>query len=81
MEIVIKELVEKLTEKDIANFALKESIILNDEETKIIYLYIKNYWQIFYKGDPNALFSELKEKLEPKTYQKINELYNKYKKK
>lgn len=81
MEFVIKELVDKLTEKDINNFAIKEGINLTNDELKIIYLYIKNYWQVFYKDDPITLFSELKEKLEPKTYLKITELYNKYKKK
>ena len=60
MEIVIKELVDKLSENDINNFAKKEGINLKDEECKIIYLYIKNYWQTFYKGDPTTLFSELK---------------------
>lgn len=81
MEFVVKELVDNLTEKDIYNFSLKEGITLTDEELKIIYMYIKNYWKVFLKEDANYLFVELKEKLQPNTYNKIIELYNKYKKK
>ena len=44
-------------------------------------MYIKNYWKAFLKEDANYLFVELKEKLQPNTYNKIIELYNKYKKK
>lgn len=81
MEFVVKELVDKLTEEDIFNFATKEGITLTDDELKTIYMYIKNYWRVFLKDDPTFLFSELKEKVEPKTYDKLIELYNKYKKK
>ena len=81
MEFIIKEFVSNLTENDINNFALKEGIMLENEELKTIYMYIKNYWQIFYKEDANYLLKELKEKLKPNTYTKIVELLNKYKKK
>lgn len=81
MEFIIKEFVSNLTENDINNFALKEGIMLENEELKTIYMYIKNYWQIFYKEDASYLLKELKEKLKPKTYAKIVELLNKYKKK
>lgn len=81
MEFVIKEFVDKLKEEDINNFALKEGVNLTDEELKTIYLYIKNYWQVFYKEDASYLFEELKEKLSPNTYSKVLELYNKYKRK
>ena len=81
MEFIIKEFVSNLTENDINNFALKEGIMLENEELKTIYMYIKNYWQIFYKEDASYLLNELKEKLKPNTYTKIVELLNKYKKK
>lgn len=79
MEFIIKEYVKNLKEKDIIDYATKEGITLKDEETKVIYMYIKNYWQVFLKDDPTYLFEELKDKLEAKTYQKVIELYNKYK--
>lgn len=81
MEYVIKELVDKLTEDDIKNYALQEGVSLGDEELKTIYAYIKNYWQVFYKEDASSLLEELKEKLSPKAYAKILELYDKYKRK
>jgi len=81
LEFVIKELVEKLSEDDIKNYALKENVTLTNEELKTIYMYIKNYWQDFYRGDCKELFIELKEKLKPNTYNKIIELYSKYKRK
>ena len=81
MEFVIKEFISRLTENDINNFALKEGITLENDELKTIYMYIKNYWQIFYKEDASYLLKELKEKLKPNTYAKIVELLNKYKKK
>ena len=81
MEFIIKEFVSNLTENDINNFALKEGIMLENEELKTIYMYIKNYWQIFYKEDASYLLKELNERLKPNTYAKIVELLNKYKKK
>lgn len=81
MEFVLKDIVNKLSEDDIRNFAFKEGICLTNDELKTIYVYIKNYWHIFFKGDATFLFEELKDKLEPKTYTKVVELYNKYKKK
>jgi len=79
MNYLLKEYIKKVTEEDIYNFALKEGITLLDHETKIIYLYLKNYWESFLKDDASYLFEELKEKLEPKTYDKLVELYKKYK--
>ena len=81
MEYIIKEFVDKLKEEDIKSFALKERVTITDEEVKTIYMYIKNYWQVFDKDNPDALFKELKEKLSDGIYNKIIELYNKYKKK
>lgn len=80
MNYFLKEYINSLTEKDIYNFGLKESITLKDEETKTIYLYIKNYWETLIKDDSTFIFEELKEKLRPEVYQKVVELFNKYKK-
>ena len=80
MEFLIKEYIKKITEEDIYNYAQKEGITLLNDELKTIYFYIKNYSEVFMKKDATFLFEELKEKLQPKTYEKIIELYNKYKK-
>lgn len=81
-EYLIGEYVNnKLKEQDINNFALKKNIHLTEDEIKIIYMYIKNYWREFYKGDPIELFIELKEKLNTNTYNTIIKLYKEYKNK
>ena len=74
MNYLIKEYIKKITEEDIYNFALKEGITLLDHEKKVLYVYIKNYWQVFLNEDATFLFEELKEKLEEKTYDKVIEL-------
>ncbi len=80
MNYFLKEYINSLTEKDIYNYGLKEGITLTDDEVKTIYLYIKNYWETLIKDDSTFIFEELKEKLSPKAYQKVIELFNKYKK-
>lgn len=81
MEQLIKEYIDNLDEYTIKKYANSNKIYLSDQETKIIYLYLKNYWETFYKGDPTELFTELKEQLSKENYLKIKELYLKYKKK
>lgn len=81
MEQLIKEYIENIDEYTINKYAKINNINLNNEEIKTIYMYIKNYWQIFYKGDPTELFNELKEQLQEENYLKIKELYQKYKEK
>jgi len=81
MKKIIKENIENIDEYTIEKYAKSNQINLSNKEIKIIYLYLKNYWQIFYKGDPTELFKELKEQLEKENNEKILNLYNKYKEK
>ena len=81
MDLLVSEYIKKMVEEDVYSFALNEGIKLLDDETKTIYMYIKNYWQVFLREDATFLFEELKEKLRPEVYNKIIELYNQYKKK
>ena len=81
MEQLIKEYIENIDEYTINKYAKMNNINLTDQETKVIYMYLKNYWQVFYKGNPTELFKELKEQLQEENYQKILQLYNKYKEK
>lgn len=80
MNYFIKEYINNITEDDIQNLAKNEGLTLSDEELKIIYVYLKNYWEILLNGDTDFIFNELKEKLKPETYNKLVEIYNKYKK-
>ena len=81
MEFLVREYVDNLTEDNIKKYALKKGIKTTDDEIKIIYLYIKNYWRVFLKGDSKELFDELKEKLQPNTYNILLNLFNEYKSK
>lgn len=80
MNIFLRSYINKITEQDIYNYALKEGITLLGDETRIIYTYLKNYWQVLLDDDSTFIFEELKEKLRDETYNKIVELYEKYKK-
>lgn len=68
-----------LTKQDIIKFSKKENVSLTEIELNIIYNYIKKDWLIIVKNDPTPIFNDLKTKLQPNTYNKIIELYNKYK--
>ena len=61
MNYIIKEYIKNITEKDIVNFAEKEGIKLLNDEVKIIYMYIKNYWEVLLNQDSTFIFEELKE--------------------
>ena len=75
LELLIKEYISKLTETDIKNYAHDYNIDINDDECKILYLYAKNYWKDFYKGEPKELIGELKEKLRPNTFDNLYKIY------
>ena len=80
-EIIIRDYVNKLTEEDIINFCNKKEIIVSDNEVKILYLYAKNYWKEFYKGNPSEIILELKEKINENAFSKLYDLYVDIKKK
>lgn len=81
MEKIIKEYINKIDEQTIDKFAKKNDINLKEKELKVIFLYIKNYWETFYKGNPEELFNELEETIEKDNLIKIKNLYSKYKEK
>lgn len=80
MEHIIKEYIKNIDEYTIDKYAKSNNINLSDKEIKVIYLYLKNYWETFYKGDPTDLFKELEEQINENNLNKIKELYKKYKK-
>jgi len=80
-EFLIKEYVNKLTELDIKKYAKNYNVEINDEECKILYLYAKNYWKEFYKGEPQELIDELKEKINPNAFNTLYEYYKNIKSK
>lgn len=76
---LIQEYVNRLTKNDIERFSLKQGIILDKEELDIVYNYIKlNYKTIIY-GNPKDILLEIKGRVSPLTYSKIENLYMKFK--
>lgn len=74
-EIIIKDYVNKLTEEDIINYGKRKNINISNDDAKILYVYAKNYWREFYKGNPNDLIDEIKEKIDPETFNKLYKIY------
>ena len=64
------------TEDDFVDlYYLRKNIDISNEDAKILFVYAKNYWREFYKGNPTELINELKEKLEPKTFNTLYKIY------
>lgn len=74
-EKLISEYVNRMTIDDVNNFALKNGIILKDDEIKLIYDHIKKNWRTIVFGNPRGILDELKNKLDNNSYQKIEALY------
>ena len=74
-EKLISEYVNRMTIDDVNNFALKNGIILKDDEIKLIYDHIKKNWRTIVFGNPRGILDELKSKLDSNSYQKIEALY------
>ncbi len=81
-EIIIRDYISKLTEEDIINLGRRKKINISDNDAKILYVYAKNYWKEFYKGNPTDLILEIKEKIDLNTFNSLYKIYinlkNKY---
>lgn len=77
----ISKYINNITLNNINDFAKKEGIFLINNEDKIIYNYIKKYWKVFLYDNPDNIFNKLKHEISNNTYNKIIEVYNKYKNK
>ncbi len=80
-EIIIKQYIDKITIDDIYNFGVKNNIILNNKDLNLIYNCIKKNWKIIIFGDINPIFNNIKPNLDEETFNKIKNLYFKYKEK
>lgn len=77
-KLFIYEYINRLTKDDIIRFGLNQGIELLEYEVDTIYSYIKNDYLRFF-DDPETVLLEVKYKVRDITYNKIMELYNKYK--
>ena len=78
-KLIIINYIKKLTKSDIYNYCKNNRIPINDEEVDVIYYYIKNKYNMFFDGYHEELLNEIKYKVRSYTYNKIIELYDKYK--
>ena len=76
---LVGEYVKRMTKDDIINFALKQGIELKKNEVDILYETIKKDYKTIVFGNARGILDELKLKLEPNAYQKIELLYMTFK--
>lgn len=79
---LINEYINRMTIDDVRNFAIKNGVTLSEEELTIVYNQAKNEWRTIIFGNPRCILDDLKTKINPISYQKIESLYvyfkNKY---
>lgn len=82
---MIKKMIENyiynMKNIDVKNFALKNDIILNDNEVEYILNVIKKNCHILIYGNPELIFNDLKNKFPLETVNKIEKLYIEFKSK
>lgn len=77
-KLILYQYINKIKKEDIVKFGIKEGIIINKEDSNLIYNYIKfDYERIINK--PEEVLIEIKDKVSDKVYQKLLILYDKYK--
>lgn len=78
---LIKNYINNLKIKDLKDFALKNDILINDNEADYLFNIVKNNYQELIYGNPNTIFKNIKDKINDESYQKIIKLYFLYKNK
>lgn len=76
---LISEYVKRITKDDINKFSLKQGVNLTKDELDIIYNYVKKDYKTVIYGNPRVILDELKTKVRPLTYNKIENLYEQFK--
>ena len=75
---IIINYIENIKKEDIFNYGMKQGIKLDNNEINIIYDYINNRYNDIINNTDSVLL-EVKDKLNINTYNKLIELYDKYK--
>ncbi len=76
---LIEDYVKRLSKSDVKRFALKQGITLDTEEIDIIYNYIKKDYKTIIYGNPKDILINIKSKVKPLSYNKIEAVYEKFK--
>ena len=71
--------VKRIKKEDVYNYALKEGVTLEDYELNIIYDYIKKDYKTIIYGNVRGVLDEIKTKVKLNTYNKIENLYLRFK--
>ena len=69
---------DKLTKEDINKYALSQDVSLKSNELDLLYAYIKKYSKRIL-NEPLDVIDEIKDDLSDNVYNKLLELYDKYK--
>lgn len=76
---LISEYVKRLKKEDVNKFALKQGVTLDNDELDLIFNHVKNDYKTFIYGNPRPILDEVKTKVKPITYNKIENLYQQFK--
>lgn len=76
---LIDNYVYNMKECDVKSFALKNGIVLSDDETSYIFSVIKKEYRTIIYGNPENIFSDLREKFSLETVSKAEKLYLEFK--
>lgn len=74
----ISQYINKISVEDVKDFALKNNILLSEEELQLIYHTLQQNWETVLYQDPTPVFERLKGQLSPDSYQKGIQLFEKY---
>lgn len=74
---LIQSYIDKIKLDDISQFAIRQNVFLEDDELQVIYNYVKNDNERFFKN-PDGVLMEIKGKVKEDTFTVISELYNRY---
>ncbi len=78
---LIKNYINKLNISDIEKFALNNNINLSNNETNVIYDIMKKNYKDILNGNYDTSFKILKNNLSNDNYEKVKNLFFKYKEK
>lgn len=75
---LVKRYVSNLTKEQVNDFALKNDIVLSQEELEFVYAFVKKNWEMIFRN-PNLLHLErYKDRFSPENFVKIQKLFVMY---
>lgn len=76
--LIVLKYMDILTKEDINKYALSQDVSLKSNELDLLYAYIKKYSKRIL-NEPLDVIDEIKDDLSDNVYNKLLELYDKYK--